>query len=127
MTALAYVDSSCILAIALGEPSAKKVAERLNGFVHILAHPLLDAEVRSTCSRERATLPQLSLDVIQWIEAPRPLSEEVDRVLAAGYLRGADCLHVAAALYLSPDPAQLTFLTLDARQGLIAKKLGFKA
>ncbi|MEP7000681.1 MAG: hypothetical protein ABI969_09395 [bacterium] len=71
-------------------------------------------------------ISQMSLDVIQWIEAPRPLSEEVDRVLAAGYLRGSDCLHVAAALYLSPNPGQLTFLTLDTRQRVIAKKLGVK-
>ncbi len=38
----------------------------------------------------------------------------------------ADCLHVAKALYLSPDPRELTFLTLDVKQRAVAGKLRFR-
>ena len=102
------------------------LATRIRGFTTISAHPLLDAEVRSACSRDGVPLPAAELATIDWVEVPRPLSEELDRVLTAGYLRGADCLHVATALYMSPDARELTFLTLDERQRSVAKKLGFK-
>ena len=126
MSGHAYVDSSCIVAIALGEPIAGKLATRIRAFTSLLAHPLLDAEVRSACLREGAAVPSNDLAAIAWVEATRPLSAEVERVLAAGYLRGADCWHVATALLVSPDTRQLTFLTLDERQRGVAKKLGFK-
>ena len=70
-------------------------------------------------------MPREELDNIEFVKIERALSDEIDRVLAAGYLRGADCLHLATALYLSPIPAQLTFLTLDTSQRAVAKKLGF--
>jgi hypothetical protein len=62
---------------------------------------------------------------IEWVFPPRSLSREIDRVLDVGYVRGADCWHLATALYLSPDPHQLVFLTLDQRQGEVAAALGF--
>ena len=126
MSAIAYIDASCIVAIALGEPSAKSLAIRIRGFTTLLSHPLLNAEVRSACVREGQPVPDAELGLIQWIDADRPLSDEIDRVLSTGYLRGADCLHVATALYLSPDARQLTFLTLDLKQRAVAKELGFK-
>ena len=46
-------------------------------------------------------------------------------MLEAGYLRGADLWHVAHALYVTPCPASLSFVTLDARQGAVAEALGF--
>jgi hypothetical protein len=48
-------------------------------------------------------------------------------VLDAGYLRGADCWHVATALYVSPEPSRLSFLTLDERQRDVARTLGFRS
>ena len=126
MSGIAYVDSSCLVAVALREARAGRIAESIRQFNSISAHPLLDAEVRSACAREEAQLPDAELEMIDWVEVPRPLSAELDRVLRAGYLRGADCLHLATALYMSPEPAQLTFLTLDLRQRAVAKKLGFK-
>lgn len=66
------------------------------------------------------------LRAIKWIEPSRSLALEIDRVLDAGYLRGADCWHLAVALYVAPRPGGLTFLTLDARQRAVAKKLGFR-
>lgn len=126
MSGPAFVDSSCLVAIALGEPAAKAVGARLSRFRVLLAHPLLDAEVRCACVREGQPLPDAELQLLHWVDADRPLSDEIDQVLAAGYLRGADCLHIATALFLAPDPRHLTFLTLDARQRGVARTLGFK-
>ena len=126
MTNAAYVDSSCIVAIALEEPSANAIAIRLGNFSSLVSNLLLDAELRSVCVREKALLPEREIGLISFVPIKRPISDEIDRVLAAGHLRGADCLHVATALYISPDPRQLTFLTLDVKQRAVAKKLGFK-
>ena len=126
MSEAAYVDSSCLVAIAHGETVAKRIAARLAGFRVILTHPLLDTEVRCACAREGQPLPDAELQLVHWIDVDRPLSDEIDRVLSAGYVRGADCLHLATALYLAPDPRDLTFLTLDTRQRDVARALGFK-
>ena len=56
----------------------------------------------------------------------RPLATEMATVLRAGYLRGADLWHVAAALYIARDPAEICFLTLDQRQREVAASLGFE-
>ena len=55
----------------------------------------------------------------------RPLTAEIEAVVGAGLLRGADAWHLACALYLSPEPGELEFLTLDGRQGAVAATLGF--
>ena len=114
------------MAIALEEPSANAIAIRLGNFSTLLSNLLLDAELRSVCVRDKSLLPEHGIGLINFVPIKRPISDEIDHVLAAGYLRGADCLHVATALYISPDPRQLTFLTLDVRQRAVAKKLGFK-
>ena len=126
MSGRAFIDSSCVVAIAFGESGSSRLAARIRSFDTIVAHPLLNAEVRSACLREGVAVPEQELETIAWLEAPPPLTAQVNRVLAAGYVRGADCWHLAAALFVSPDPRQLTFLTLDARQRDVAKKLRFK-
>jgi len=50
---------------------------------------------------------------------------ELTRVLDVGYLRAADCWHLATALFLAPDPSKLAFVTLDASQRKVARSLGF--
>ncbi len=65
------------------------------------------------------------IDDLDVIFPLRSLSDEIARVLDAGYLRGADCWHLATALYLAPDPRELTFVTLDARQREVAETLRF--
>ena len=62
---------------------------------------------------------------IDWILPDRSLALELSTVLEAGYLRGADLWHVATALYVTPRPEGLSFLTLDARPGTVAGALGF--
>ncbi len=123
---VAYVDSSCLVAIAFGEPGAGRVAARLLGFERRLSSNLLEAELRSALARERvADRGAALLSWITWVYPNRPLSGEFDQILAAGYLRGADLWHLATAIFLAPDGRGVTFLTLDDRQKEIAGRLGF--
>lgn len=43
----------------------------------------------------------------------RRLTRELERVLAAGYIRGADAWHVACALYLDPTSSPITTKKCD--------------
>ncbi len=52
------------------------------------------------------------------------LTGEIQTVLSAGYLRGADCWHVAVALSYAPA-RDLTFFSLDKAQRAVAARLGF--
>lgn len=121
----AYVDTSVVVAIAFSEASAAVVTRRLREFDEIVASNLVEAELRSVCRRERRAVDLTLLDEVEWIHPSRPLSEQIARVLEAGYVRGADCWHLATALYIAPDPGEIVFLTLDHRQRDIAKALGF--
>jgi uncharacterized protein with PIN domain len=120
------VDSSAIVAVALGESSALKVRAQLADALKIRASALLEAEVRSACRREGREVAPAVLARIELVHPSRPLTDEINRVLDAGLLTGADCWHLAIALYVAPDPQEMTFLTLDERQHEVAKKLGFR-
>lgn len=122
----AYVDTSCIVAAAFGETSAARVVARLSRFDRVLSSPLLEAELWSALVREGREISDAFSSAIEFVVVDRPLSAEIRRVLDAGYLRGADCWHLATALYVAPDPAALNFLTLDDLQRRVAKTLGFK-
>lgn len=122
---VAYVDTSCLVAIAFGERGATALARRLAGFDEIIASNLLEAELRAAFVREDADGVEPFLEAVSWISPERPLSAEIARVLSAGYVRGADCWHLATALYVAPKPVELTFVTLDARQQQAADALGF--
>ena len=122
----AYVDTSYLAAIALDEKSAGALASRIKGFDRIVASPLLEAELRSAIARDNGELDETLIESIVWVYPDRPLGPEIRRVLNAGYLRGADCFHLASALYFMADPAVNTILTLDTRQRAVAKALGFK-
>lgn len=56
----------------------------------------------------------------------RPLSDEITRVLQTACMRGSDLWHLPAAIYVTSEPGDLTFLTLDRRQGEVAAALGFR-
>jgi hypothetical protein len=75
--------------------------------------------------REGVTEEPDALGAITWIIPDRPLQPEIVRILEAGCMRGADCWHLATALYLAQDPGELTFLTLNPRQRGVAEALGF--
>ena len=123
---LAYVDTSCLVAVAFGEPEAAALARRLARFDVLAASDLLEAELRSAFLRESVEPEPELLAAVSWVLPDRPLHAEIERVLAAGYVRGADCWHLATALYLVEDPAAISFLTLDDRQAAVAKALGFR-
>lgn len=125
MTGAAYVDTSCLVAIAFGEPGGDELAADLEGFAHLFSSNLLEAELRSAFAREGVEGGEHLLTWITWVLPDRPLSAELGRVLGAGYARGADAWHLATALYLVEEPADLPFFTLDARQAELAGALGF--
>ncbi|MDZ4259987.1 MAG: PIN domain-containing protein [Gemmatimonadales bacterium] len=121
----AFIDTSVLLSIALDQEHAHEWARRLEAFTAVAAAGLLEAELRSACHREGRPVNEILLSNLTWIAPTRSLRPEIDRVLDAGYVRGADCWHLATALYLAPDSAELTFLTLDLRQREVAAALGF--
>ena len=125
--AAAYVDTSWLLGIAFGEAEARRLARRLDAFAPLVAANLLEAEFRAAHRREDISDPAALLSRLRWIMPERALHREIARVLEAGYLRGADCWHLAVALYFAEDPSTLTFLTLDEPQSRIARALGFRS
>jgi len=122
---VAYVDTSCFVALAFGEPGAKALGRRLQAFDELVAANLLEAELRAAFIREKVDPNSARLPAISWIVPDRPLSAEIARVQDAGFVRGADCWHLATALFLAEDPATISFLTLDERQRAVAHVLGF--
>jgi predicted nucleic acid-binding protein len=122
----AYVDSSCLVALAFDEPGARRLTTRLERFDRLFSSNLLEAELRAALMREGVQgKVEDMLSWITWVYPNRPLTQEFARVSVAGHLKGADLWHLANALFLAPEPKELAFLTLDARQKQIAAKLGF--
>jgi hypothetical protein len=121
----AYVDSSVLLTIALAQFGHDVLAERLAGFDKIYSSNLLEAEFTAALRREGAPDGGALTRRISWVLPDRALSQEIRTVMAGGYLRGADLWHLACALYLSPDPRELVFLTVDQQQAAIAAAVGF--
>jgi predicted nucleic acid-binding protein len=121
----AYVDTSCLVAIAFAEPGYKAVASRLDRFDQLFASNLLEAELRAAFRREKVNADDTLLGSLSWVFPDRTLTAEIEAVLDAGQVRGADAWHLACALYLSPDPRELAFVTMDRRQARVAEALGF--
>jgi predicted nucleic acid-binding protein len=121
---VAYADASVFAALAFREPEAERLQQRLAGFDRVVTSVFTEAELASALTREDITLEESPLLGVHLIGAPDPLSAEIQEVLAAGYLRGADCWHVAVALNYSPD-REVTFLSLDKAQREVAAKVGF--
>lgn len=124
---VAYVDTSCLLAIAFNEPAASTTGARLESFEVLVSANLLEAEYRSALRREEVHVEEDALSWITWVLPDRPLTPELKRVLATRHVRGADLWHLASALYLAPAAGDLVFLTLDGRQQEVAKILGFRS
>lgn len=123
---VAYVDTSALVAVALGEPAGDAMAQRLNEFTSVMSSNLLEAELRSVYSREKRRFEATRLAAVEWVMPNRPLSPEIALVLDTGYMRGADLCHLATALFIAPDPGAMYFVTLDNRQHAAASILGFQ-
>jgi len=122
---VAYVDTSCMVAIAFGENGAEALARRIEGYSEIVSSNLLEAEFRSALAREEVADDGGLLSGMSWIFPDRRLTAEFQRVLAARQLRGADLWHLATALYLAESPRDIHFLTVDSAQRNTAAMLGF--
>lgn len=123
----AYIDSSLLIALRFAEAEVSEmVVENLHHH-QLYASNLLEAEVRAYYWRKNVPFSASVLAGIEWIMPSRTLRPEIAEALSAGYLRGADLWHVATALYLRRNSPELSFATLDARQGEVASALGFKA
>lgn len=123
---VAYLDSSVVVAIALEEPGSDRLRELVSDFDLIRATTLLEAEVMAALTRMGVAANVSIFDDIDWVIPIFRLSRDIERVLAAGYLKGGDCLHLASALFGAGDPSQVTFLTLDEKQRTVAARLGFR-
>ena len=123
---VAYLDTSCLLAVAFGEEGWEAIVQRLAAYNHLVSSNLLEAEYRSALEREGVPGGLELLDAVAWILPDRRLTAEIERALGAPRLRGADLWHVATALYLAESPADVAFLTLDAEQREAARALGFE-
>ena len=121
-----YVDTSVLAGIAFGDPAAERFTLALNRFDRLFSSNLLEAEMRAVFRREGETFEENAVAGVDWILPTRPLSAEFARALSAGYLRGADLWHIATALYVSPQPEDLAFATLDIQQAQVASALGFQ-
>jgi hypothetical protein len=123
--AIAYIDSSSVVAMVFGEPGARRVTTASRTYTRLVSSNLLEAEVRSALQRERAAPVPGVFSGIDWVHPNRALTSEFERVVAHGPLRGADLWHVACALFLDPSATELAFITLDVPQRRIAAALGF--
>ncbi len=122
-----YVDASVIVAMFLGERVPRTIKASLDSADEVLSSNLLEAEVFATAKREKIDLVEARPFVapISLFTPDRKLASELERVFAVGYCRGADAYHLACALYIAPQPEDLVFLTLDAKQQVLAKRIGF--
>jgi predicted nucleic acid-binding protein len=123
--ATAYVDTSCLISIEFQEKGFASVARRLSSFDTLLSSNLLEAEFLAAFARHGRAPDRSNIGRLKWIYPDRSLQPEITRVLAEGFVRGADCWHLACALFAAPEPSTISFLTLDTRQQTVANALGF--
>lgn len=124
----AYVDSSCPVAISLDEPGSRFLLERISRFDRLFSSNLLEAELKAALAREgsRGRLGNF-LSWLRWVYPYERLTREMEQILEAGLLKGPDLWHLACALLLrSRLKEEMFFLTLDGRQGDVARALGFR-
>lgn len=123
----AYVDSSIIVAILLRQDDWPRWQRQLQAAEDLRSSPLLEAETRATLARERDRGDPLPLfRKLAWIVPVGAPRAELERVLAHGYVRGADLWHLACALVAFGDGDGHDFFSLDGRQRDVAAALGFR-
>ncbi len=126
---VAYVDTSFVLAIIFAEPRARALRAALARHAGVFAGDLLVAETLSAAAREglEGTAVRAAAQSISLVLPDRTLEPEMRECLAHGYLRGADLWHVACAMFVAGTArSELTFLSRDAAQRKVARKLGFR-
>lgn len=126
---VAYVDTSALVALAFDEHQGDRVREALAEYDRLFSSDLLEAELRSVFHRQRRPWSDAWVAGVGRVRPEGRLGPLFDRVLSAGFLRGADLWHLACALHLAelldplPSPP-LGFLTLDRAQREVGERLG---
>ncbi len=122
---IAYVDTSCLVAILLAEPGSRALRARPLRLDLVFQPPrsrapsaVFSARVSRSSAKSSFTTCAGSSRIARWARRSR-------RVFASGQLRGADAWHLGLRALLSPD-AEITFLSLDAKQREVAAQLGFE-
>ena len=122
---IAYIDTSCLVAIAFGEAGATKVASRLERMDRLFG-PICS---RQSCGRrllaKSSRLTGRTTLEYHRVYPNRPLSGEFERVMVEGYVKGADLWHLACALFLAPEPKDSRSSRSTKRQEEVARRLGF--
>jgi predicted nucleic acid-binding protein len=132
---IAYVDTSVLLRVALGEGGVLREWKALTrGF----SSELIRVECRRTIDRARIRL-RLSDDEVadqraaadEWVDGldivrlDPPILERASQPFPT-LLRTLDALHLASALALRPRFPDLAFATHDGELGIAAKAVGFR-
>jgi predicted nucleic acid-binding protein len=126
----AYLDTSFFVAIVLGEPGAARLRRVLAAHDRILTSDLLVAETLCAARREGVDIDLLrpALSALTLVLPGRSLEQEMREALEVGRLRGADLWHIACALFVAGAArGEVAFLSRDAAQRTVAKRLGFPA
>jgi predicted nucleic acid-binding protein len=125
-----YVDTSVLVSIFFegNNPINRGFIEKLNTADEVVSCSLLEAEFLSVLKREKISFEgaKALLGQISLVFPDRSLFLELNKVLTTSYVRGADALHLACALYLDPGAAELIFLSYDKQQSSVAHQLGFR-
>jgi len=122
----AYIDTSLLIGLRFQKSAPATVRAVLQ--YELFASELLITEALAFGKRESID-PSLIWEAfkgLSWIIPEGSIAKECHRVTQVGYARGADLWHLACACFLSPNPGDLTFLTLDERQRNLAAQLGFR-
>ena len=122
---IAYIDTSALVAIEFNELDSVFLESKLREYETVISSNLLEAEYRSACARRNRIISRTLLRKVDWVLPQRSLTTELETVLNVGYLRGADLYHVATALNFAVTPSDLSFVTVDIRQGEVAAAVGF--
>lgn len=124
---VAYIDTSLLIGLKFEQSPSTLIRTVLK--YDLFSSELLIAEVLAFGKRE--SIPEnLLWDAVKglsWIIPEDTIAEQLARVARCGYARGSDLWRLACAIYLSPNPLDLVFLTLDERQRSLASRLGFHA
>ncbi len=123
---IAYVDTSYFIGLTIGDAEAVKRSHRLPSDTQFISSNLLEAEARSVFAREKIDFPDDLFSSIHFVMPDRRMTKEITRVLESYYLRGADLLHLATALFALLEPGNAVFATLDNKQENAAAALGFQ-
>ena len=126
----AYVDSSALLKRYLIEPDSKRGQSLLDDAVDLVTSRITIVEVRralgllasavervlarANFARDLESISIIEVDALVWADAVS-IAEETG-------LGSLDSIHVASARRISD--AEITFITVDARQAEVARSLG---